>query len=203
MDRCEDVEPNLDTGKVYIACTNNSDRGKVGKPAPDAPNPRGPNKNGHIIELSEQGNRADATAFSWNIFMLCGGTTGHQHLLRRLDGSGRADLLPGQPGLRRRRNLWVATDGAPSNIGKADGLFRVPLRRCGARACGAVPRRAEPGRDLRPVIHDADGSVFVAVQHPGEDGEWASRPPGSPTMWPQARSRTAANGAAPDLRSSR
>ena len=23
-----------------------------------------------------------------------------------------------------------------------------------------------------PVIHDRDGSVFVAVQHPGEDGTW-------------------------------
>jgi secreted PhoX family phosphatase len=22
------------------------------------------------------------------------------------------------------------------------------------------------------VIHDQDGSVFVAVQHPGEDGDW-------------------------------
>ena len=76
MDRCEDVEPDLATGKVYVACTNNSDRGvKAGKPGPDAPNPRGPNKNGHIIELSEQGNRADATSFTWNIFMLCGDTT--------------------------------------------------------------------------------------------------------------------------------
>lgn len=33
----------------------------------------------------------------------------------------------------------------------------------------AVPAGAET---CGPVIHDRDGSVFVAVQHPGEDGTW-------------------------------
>ncbi len=33
----------------------------------------------------------------------------------------------------------------------------------------AVPNQAET---CGPVIHDQDGSVFVAVQHPGEDGGW-------------------------------
>ena len=36
----------------------------------------------------------------------------------------------------------------------------------------AVPRDAET---CGPVIHDRDGSVFVAVQHPGEDGTWAEQ----------------------------
>ena len=35
----------------------------------------------------------------------------------------------------------------------------------------AVPAGAET---CGPVIHDRDGSVFVAVQHPGEDGSWAT-----------------------------
>jgi secreted PhoX family phosphatase len=26
-----------------------------------------------------------------------------------------------------------------------------------------------------PVIHDRDGSVFVAVQHPGDGGSWAAQ----------------------------
>ena len=33
----------------------------------------------------------------------------------------------------------------------------------------SVPRDAET---CGPVVHDLDGMVFVAVQHPGEDGTW-------------------------------
>ena len=35
----------------------------------------------------------------------------------------------------------------------------------------AVPAGAET---CGPVIHDHDRSVFVAVQHPGEEGTWAA-----------------------------
>lgn len=40
--------------------------------------------------------------------------------------------------------------------GRVEQFLAVPA---GAETCG-------------PVIHDKDGSVFVAVQHPGEDGSW-------------------------------
>ena len=51
MDRPEDVEPNLVNGRVYVACTNNTDRGKVGKEGPTEPNPRPANKDGHVVEM--------------------------------------------------------------------------------------------------------------------------------------------------------
>ena len=72
MDRPEDVEPNLKTGKVYLACTNNTERGEPGEPGPDPANPRARNKDGHVIELAEYRNRANATTFTWNILLLCG-----------------------------------------------------------------------------------------------------------------------------------
>jgi secreted PhoX family phosphatase len=57
----------------------------------------------------------------------------------------------------------------------ADGLFRVPTegRNRGALVQFlAVPVDAET---CGAVIHDRDGSVFVAVQHPGEDGAWGAQ----------------------------
>lgn len=36
----------------------------------------------------------------------------------------------------------------------------------------AVPIDAET---CGPLIHDDDGLVFVAVQHPGEDGSWGAQ----------------------------
>ena len=52
----------------------------------------------------------------------------------------------------------------------------------------AVPAGAET---CGPVIHDKDGSVFVAVQHPGEDGTYAAPqsyfPDYVPVGWAAAR----------------
>ena len=36
----------------------------------------------------------------------------------------------------------------------------------------SVPTEAET---CGPVVHDDDGMVYVAVQHPGENGTWAAQ----------------------------
>ena len=71
-------------------------------------------------------------------------------------------------------NLWISTDGQPSALAHSDGLYKVPVagpERGRVQQFLAVPAGAET---CGPVIHDRDGSVFVAVQHPGEDGSWAA-----------------------------
>ena len=55
-----------------------------------------------------------------------------------------------------------------------DALYKVPVAgpvRGRVQQFLAVPAGAET---CGPVIHDREGSVFVAVQHPGEDGSWAA-----------------------------
>ena len=64
----------------------------------------------------------------------------------------------------------MSTDGQPGAIGLNDGLFKVPVEgpeRGRVQQFLAVPAGAET---CGPVIRDLEGSVFVAVQHPGEDG---------------------------------
>ncbi|MDQ0849102.1 secreted PhoX family phosphatase [Arthrobacter sp. B3I9] len=173
MDRCEDVQPSLHTGKVYVACTNNSDRGNFGKEGATEVNPRNNNRNGHIVEITETGDQA-STAFTWNLLMVCGDPA-----------QGDATYFSGFPvdqvspiscpdnlAFDSVGNLWISTDGAPSSTGKADGLFKVTLdgpERGRVEQFLAVPRDAET---CGPVIHDDERSVFVSVQHPGEDGSF-------------------------------
>lgn len=172
MDRCEDVEPDPRTGRVYVACTNNDARGSSGKPGADPANPRPINKNGHIVEITETRNRADATTFNWSLFLVCGDQDQAGTYFAGWDGPVAPISCPDNLAFDSAGNLWISTDGQPSSIKKNDGLFRVPLRgkeRGHVVQFLSVPIDAET---CGPVIHDRDGSVFVSVQHPGEEGSW-------------------------------
>ncbi|MCC3265587.1 PhoX family protein [Arthrobacter gengyunqii] len=176
MDRCEDVEPSLATGRVYVACTNNSNRGVGANAAADEVNPRRENRDGHIVEIIEDRDDATATSFRWNLLMLCGDPA-----------QGDATYFSGYPqelvspiscpdnlAFDSTGNLWISTDGAPSGIGYNDGLFKVALA---GRDRGKVEQFLSVPRDgetCGPVIHDEESMVFVAVQHPGEDGSYGA-----------------------------
>lgn len=171
MDRCEDVQPSLHTGKVYVACTNNSDRGKLGKEGATEVNPRNANRDGHVVEITETGDQT-STAFTWNLLMVCGDpSTGDVTYFSGFPADQVSPIsCPDNLAFDSVGNLWISTDGAPSGIGKADGLFKVTLdgaERGRVEQFLAVPRDAET---CGPIIHDQERSVFVSVQHPGEDG---------------------------------
>ncbi len=173
MDRAEDVEPSLHTGKVYVACTNNSDRGKAGKAGADEANPRNQNRDGHIVEITETGDQT-STKFTWNLLMVCGDPA--QGDVTYFSGYPVDKVspisCPDNLAFDSVGNLWISTDGAPSGIGKADGLFKVTLdgaERGKVEQFLAVPNE---GETCGPIIHDDERTVFVAVQHPGEDGSF-------------------------------
>ncbi|WP_188838510.1 PhoX family protein [Flexivirga endophytica] len=172
MDRCEDVQPSLQTGKVYVVCTNNTDRGKAGKEGATEPNPRNANKHGHIVELTEIGDQS-STRFAWSLVLVAGDPAAADTYFAGYPKDKVSSIsCPDNVAFDSLGDLWIATDGMPSAIGLADGLFRMPLsgaERGHVEQFLAVPQDAET---CGPVVHDEDGLVFVAVQHPGEEGTW-------------------------------
>ncbi|MDR6865609.1 secreted PhoX family phosphatase [Microbacterium resistens] len=174
MDRPEDVQPHPTTGRVYVACTNNSNRGVGDNAAPDETNPRTKNRDGHIVEITEDDGDQTATTFTWTLLLVAGDPA--QNPTAYFSGFPVDQVspisCPDNLAFDSAGALWISTDGAPSTIGYNDGLFRVTLDgtdRGKVEQFLSVPREAET---CGPVIHDDEWHVFVAVQHPGEDGSF-------------------------------
>jgi len=175
MDRCEDVEPHPTSGRVYIACTNNTQRGTAGKPPVDEPNPRATNRDGHVIELTEVAGQS-GERFAWSILLLCGDPASITQTYFAGYPKDQVSPIscPDNVAFDTEGNLWISTDGAPSTIRRNDGLFKVPLEgpeRGHVQQFLSVPREAET---CGPVVRAEEGVVFVAVQHPGEEGSFAA-----------------------------
>ncbi|TDC43601.1 PhoX family phosphatase [Micromonospora sp. KC213] len=167
MDRPEDVEASLLTGKVYVALTNNTDRGKPGKAPADEANPRNLNKHGQILELVED--RADNTAetFAWSLPIVAGDPTDPSTYFAGYDKTKVSPIsCPDNVAFDAAGNLWISTDG--NALGSNDGLFATPVEgpeRGHLKQFLTVPVGAET---CGPFITEDNRSVFVAVQHPGE-----------------------------------
>ena len=171
MDRPEDVEPNLRNGRVYVACTNNTARTAA---QVDEANPRPANKDGHVVEMVPTRGDHTAATFSWNLFLICGNEASAGRYFGGWEGPVSPISCPDNVAFDSVGNLWVSTDGQPGAIALDDALFKVPVEgpeRGHVQQFLAVPAGAET---CGPVIRDREDSVFVAVQHPGEDGTWAA-----------------------------
>ncbi|MGC9501185.1 PhoX family protein [Streptomyces sp. WG7] len=179
MDRPEDIEPSPTTGKVYVALTNNSNRGKSGYAGADEANPRNSNKHGHVLELTERWNRADATSFAWSLFLVAGDPEDPATYFAGFPKDRVSPIsCPDNIAFDDHGNLWLSTDG--NALGSHDGLFGVATkgdRRGELKQFLTVPNGAET---CGPLIQDR--RVLVAVQHPGEvDGASVEKPASS---WP-------------------
>ncbi|MFE2595551.1 PhoX family protein [Streptomyces sp. NPDC059396] len=165
MDRPEDVEPSPRSGRVYVALTNNTDRGKAGKEGPTEPNPRNANKHGHILELAENWDDPSSDGFAWRLFLVAGDPTDPATYFAGFPKEKVSPIsCPDNVAFDPHGNLWISTDG--NALGTHDGLFGVATqgeRRGELKQFLTVPNGAET---CGPVIQDR--RVLVAVQHPGE-----------------------------------
>ncbi|MEU9489705.1 PhoX family phosphatase [Streptomyces decoyicus] len=179
MDRPEDVEPSPRTGRVYIALTNNSDRGKTGKAPADEVNPRNGNKHGQILELRERRDDPAADRFHWRLFLVCGDPEDPATYFGGFPKDQVSPIsCPDNLTFDVHGNLWISTDG--NALGSHDGLFGVATageRRGEVKQFLTVPTGAET---CGPVVQER--RVMVAVQHPGEvDGASVEKPA---SQWP-------------------
>ncbi|NNH74461.1 PhoX family phosphatase [Nocardia uniformis] len=176
MDRPEDFETNPKTGKVYVALTNNKNRGTDGKPGVDEANPRNQNKNGQVLELVDD---HAGTAFTWSLLLVCGDPATADTYFAGFDKSKVSPIsCPDNLAFDPHGNLWISTDG--NALKSNDGLFSVVLegeRRGETKQFLTVPVGAET---CGPIV-TAD-RVLVAVQHPGELDDHTSANPAS--HWP-------------------
>ena len=194
MDRPEDVEPSPTTKKVYMACTNNTQRGTTGRPATDAANPRAVNTFGHVIELTEGGDDPGSASFSWEIVLLCGNPADPSTYFAGFDKSQVSPIsCPDNLSFDRSGNLFIATDGAPGtwagifSPAPNDAIHVLPVE---------GPKRGHVQQLLSGVVAcevasllvaDEDRVLFAAIQHPGEGSTLAA-----PTStWPGGTPRPA------------
>lgn len=183
MDRPEDFEANPKTGKVYVALTNNDERGAPGEVAADASNPRNDNKSGQILEITDD---HAGTDFSWELLLVCGDPQAADTYYGGFDKTKVSPIsCPDNLAFDSHGNLWISTDG--NALDSNDGLFAVALdgpNRGETKQFLTVPLGAET---CGPVV--TDDLVTVCVQHPGENDENSIDDPQS--RWPEGGSGTA------------
>jgi secreted PhoX family phosphatase len=169
MDRPEDVQPNPETGRVFVMLTNNTRRDRE-NPA----NPRTDNAFGHIIEIAEDGGDFAATRGTWEILLKCGDPS-----VAEVGATFSTETtangwfgMPDNCAIDSAGRLWVATDGNnPSATGRTDGLWAVDTDGA-ARGTSKLFYRVPVGAELCGPQPTPDlATFFVAVQHPGDGGD--------------------------------
>ncbi|MEN3951127.1 PhoX family phosphatase [Iodidimonas sp. SYSU 1G8] len=189
MDRPEDVEPNPVTGKVYAMLTNNSQRGKAGLAQPDGPNPRAGNSSGQIVEMTPDGGDHTATGARWELLVQCGDPArdGIGAVWNPATDANGWFSSPDNCAVDPAGNLWVSTDQGDNwvyNSGKAvpdapkdtapegvsaDGLWALETEGPG-RGLAKMLFRCPMGAEMCGPRFTPDGeTLFLAVQHPGDD----------------------------------
>lgn len=181
MDRPEDIEVNPVSKKVYVVCTNNTDRGKDGKPGTDESNPRPENRHGHIVEMTEEGDDHGSLTFKWELFLVCGDPEDSSTYFAGFDKTQVAPIsCPDNITFDLDGNLWISTDGQPKTIAIHDGVYAVAVAGPERGKVKQFMSSVNAAEVCGPEFTPDNKTLFLAIQHPGE-GSTFEKPS---TSWP-------------------
>lgn len=188
MDRPEDFETNPVTGKVYLVCTNNSNRAVEDNPGTDAANPRPENSTGHIIEITETDDDHASTTFGWELFILCGDPEDESTYFAGFPKESVSPIAsPDNITFDVRGNIWISTDGLPNSFEDAnDGLFVAATEGDSRGNLQQFFSGVVGGECSGPVFNSDNTALFASVQHPGEGGSFEE----PLTLWPDGEGAT-------------
>ena len=179
MDRPEWVTAHPTKSEVYCALTNNKNRGikpnAGGDPTPvGGPNPREANNYGQIVRWMPFGGDHTASGFNWNLFVLAGNPTVYADERKgsRNINAGNMFNSPDGLGFDSKGFLWIQTDGNYSNDDNFEGMGNNQML-VGNTDSGEIRRFLVGPKEceITGITWSTDRkTLFVGVQHPGEDG---------------------------------
>ncbi|MPV82802.1 PhoX family protein [Campylobacter hepaticus] len=178
MDRCEWIASHKHSGskEVFATLTNNKNRKEA-----NAVNPRLKNVYGQIIKWMPKHSHTQSD-FEWEIFILAGNPDNQKSLYKGSNNITSENKFNSPDGLKFDRDgrLWIQTDGSYSNKGEYEGMGNNCM-------LAANPKTGEIKRFLTgPIACELTGiafnedytTMFVGVQHPGEDLKGSTFPYG-------------------------
>ncbi len=174
MDRPEWVAVHPDNQSVFCTLTNNKHRGVKESQPLNVVNPRETNPYGHIVRWRPSQGNHRSDSFEWDIYVLAGNPEVHPTSLMAGSHNIHKDNMFNSPdgiGFDKAGRLWIQTDGKYSNEGDFAGMGNNQML-CSDPNTGEI-RRFLTG----PIACEITGltfspdykTMFVGVQHPGED----------------------------------
>lgn len=182
MDRPEWVAVHPDNKTVFCTLTNNKNRGIKDNQPVTGPNPRAENKYGQIVRWKPENADHTSRVFTWDLFLVAGNPAVHKDFY-----AGSANITdenmfnsPDGLGFDKAGRLWIMTDGKYSNEGDFAGMGNNQML-CADPVSGEVRRFATGpiACEITGLMFSPDQrSMFVGVQHPGENNAPSHFPAG-------------------------
>lgn len=175
MDRPEWVAVHPHEPMVFCTLTNNKNRGLKDNQPVGGPNPRAENHYGQIVRWVPTAGQHTAKDFQWDLFLMAGNPDIHGGTPYAGSSNITTDNMFNSPdgiGFDQTGRLWIQSDGNYSNQDDFAGQGNNQM------LC-ADPKTGEVRRFLTgPVACEITGlaftpdqkTLFVGVQHPGEEG---------------------------------